>query len=119
VTDEAVDFMNRQVLSLNELSVTTGTAKLHFPSQLSQMFSVREGDVFVNHISLQIVNLMATLLKAACIADLGVRRTRPFPRKEIGQGDLAIDPLPFHMIEESGFIMTFRAADVLVGGGPP
>jgi hypothetical protein len=62
---------------------------------------------------------MATLLKAACIADLGVRRTRPFPGKEVGQGDLAIDPLSFHMIKKSGFIVTFRAADVLVRGGPP
>jgi hypothetical protein len=62
---------------------------------------------------------MATLLKAARITDLGVRRTRPFPRKEVGQRDLTIDPLPFHMIDESGFIMTFRATDVLVGRGPP
>jgi hypothetical protein len=62
---------------------------------------------------------MAPLLKAACIADLGVRRTRPFPRKEIGQGYLAIDPLPFHMIDESGLIMAFRATDVLVAGSPP
>lgn len=35
VTDKAVDFMNREVFSLNELSVTTGAAKLHFPSQLT------------------------------------------------------------------------------------
>jgi hypothetical protein len=35
VTDEAVDFMNRKVFSLNELRVTTGTAKLHSPSQLA------------------------------------------------------------------------------------
>jgi hypothetical protein len=62
---------------------------------------------------------MATLLKAACIADLGVRRTRPFPRKEIGQGYLAIDPLPFHMIEKSGLIVTFGASDMLVAGSPP
>src|SRR3972149_4943085 len=62
---------------------------------------------------------MATLLKAACIADLGVRRTRPFPRKEISKGYLAIDPLPFHVIDESGLIMTFRATDVLVAGSPP
>jgi hypothetical protein len=62
---------------------------------------------------------MATLLKAACIADLGVRRTRPFPRKEIGQGYLAIDPLPFHMINKSGLIVTFGASDMLVAGSPP
>jgi hypothetical protein len=35
VTDEAVDFMDSEVFSLNELSVTTGAAKLHFPSQLT------------------------------------------------------------------------------------
>jgi hypothetical protein len=83
------------------------------------MFSVRKGYIFVNHISLQIVNLMAALLKAACIADLGVRRTRPFSRKEIGQGYLAIDPLPSHMIEKSRLIVTFRASDMLVAGSPP
>jgi hypothetical protein len=83
------------------------------------MFSVRESHVFVNHISLQIVNLMATLLKAACIADLGVRRTRPFPRKEISKGYLAIDPLPFHMIDKPRLIVAFRASDMLVAGSPP
>jgi hypothetical protein len=119
MADEAIDLMNRQVFPLNELSMTAGTAELHSPSQLAQMFSVREGDVFVNHISLQAVNLMAALLKTACVADLGVRRTRPFSRKEIGQRYLAIDPLPLHVIQESGLIVTFRAGDVLVTGSPP
>ena len=62
---------------------------------------------------------MATLLKATGIADLGVRRTRPFSRKEVGQGYLAIDPLPFHVIKESGFIVAFRATDMLMAGSPP
>jgi hypothetical protein len=62
---------------------------------------------------------MATLLKAACIADLRVRRTRPFPRKEIGQGYLAINPLPSHMIEKPRLIVTFRTTDMLVAGSPP
>lgn len=114
VADEAIDFMNRQMFPLNELGMAAGTAELHSPSQLAQMFSVREGDVFVNHVSLQIVNLMAALLQAACIADLGVRRARSFPRKEIRQGHLAVDPFPLQMIQEPRFIVTFRAGDLLV-----
>ena len=35
VADEAIDFMNRQVFPLNELSMTAGTAKLHSPPQLT------------------------------------------------------------------------------------
>jgi hypothetical protein len=62
---------------------------------------------------------MAALLKAACIADLGVRRTRPFSRKEIGQGYLAIYPLPFQVIDKSRLVVTFRASDMLVAGSPP
>jgi hypothetical protein len=40
VADEAIDFMNGQVLPLNELCMTAGTAELHSPSQLAEMFSV-------------------------------------------------------------------------------
>ena len=40
VADEAINFMNRQVFALNQLSMTAGTAELHSPSQLAQVFSV-------------------------------------------------------------------------------
>ena len=35
VADEAINFMNRQVFSLNQLSMTAGAAELHSPSQLA------------------------------------------------------------------------------------
>jgi hypothetical protein len=79
VTDETVDFMNRQMFSLNKLGMTTGTPKAHSPSQLTQVFSMREGHVLVNHIPLEIIDLMATPLETACVADLGVGSTRPLP----------------------------------------
>jgi hypothetical protein len=62
---------------------------------------------------------MATLLKAAGIADLCVRDARPFSRKEIGERYLAIHPLPLHMIEKSRFIVAFRASHMLMAGSPP
>jgi len=83
------------------------------------MLSVREGHVFVHHISLQIVNPMAALLKTARIADLGVRRAWPFPRKEISQRYLAINPLPLQMIQKTRLIVTFRTGNMLVTGSPP
>jgi len=40
VTDEAVDFVNREMQPLNELGVAACAAEVHPPSQLAQMFSV-------------------------------------------------------------------------------
>jgi hypothetical protein len=40
VTDKAVDIMNGQVFSLNQLSVTTGAPEFHFPSQFAEVFSM-------------------------------------------------------------------------------
>jgi hypothetical protein len=85
MADETVCLMNGKVHSLNELGVTGGASKLHFPSQFTQMFFVREGYILVDHILLEILNLMASLLEATCIADLCVRRARPFPGNKIGQ----------------------------------
>jgi len=62
VTDETVDFVDGQVGPLNQLSMAGGASKLHTPSQLPQMFSVREGDTLIDHISLKIFNLMASFL---------------------------------------------------------
>jgi len=62
VADETVGFVNGQVLSLDNLGVAGGASQLHPPSQLSQMLSMGEGDILVDHISLQIFDLVATLL---------------------------------------------------------
>jgi hypothetical protein len=95
VTDETVRLVNGEVLSLDNLGVAGSTSQLHSPFQLIQMFTMGEGDILVDHVSPEILDLMASLLQTACIADLRMRHGRLFPRDEIGQRDLSVDPLPF------------------------
>jgi hypothetical protein len=84
MTDEAVRFMNSEVLSLNELSMAGGTSKFHFPFQLTQVFPVGEGHILIDHIPLEILDLVTSLLKATRIADLGMRFARSFSGDKIG-----------------------------------
>ena len=49
------------------------------------MVIMGEGHILIDHIPLEAFNLMTSLLEAACIADLSVRRTRPLPREEVSQ----------------------------------
>ena len=83
------------------------------------MFSVRERHILIDHVSLKVVGLMTSLLEAARVADLGVRRTRPLPRQEVSQRHLAIHPFPLEVVNESGLIMAFRAGHMPVAGGSP
>jgi len=85
VTDEAVDLMNSEMQPLNKLSVATCAAELHPPPELTQVLSVRERHILIDHISLEVFDLMTSLLEAARIADLGVGRARPLPRQEVSQ----------------------------------
>ncbi len=85
VTDEAVDFMDGEMQPLNQLSVTAGATELHPPSELAQMFSVRERDILVDHVPLEVSDLVTSLLETTRIADLRVRRARPLPRQEVSQ----------------------------------
>ena len=95
VADEAVGLVNGEVLSLDNLGVAGGTSQLHSPFQLVQMFTMGESDILIDHVSPEILHLMATLLQTACIADLRMRHGRLFPRDEISQRNLSVDPLPF------------------------
>jgi hypothetical protein len=119
VTNEAVDFVNGEVRSLDELCVTGGASKLHPPSQLTQMLSVRESNILIDHVFLKIFNLMASLLKTTRIADLGMRPARCFSRDEIGQRDLTIHPFALQMIEKARLIVAFRTCHMSVTGSPP
>jgi hypothetical protein len=40
VTDEAVDFVNREVRALNQLGMAGSASKFHSPSQLTQVFTM-------------------------------------------------------------------------------
>jgi hypothetical protein len=119
VTDETVGFVNREVLPLDHLGVTGGASQLHPPFQLVQMFTMGEGDIFVDHISTEILDLVTPFLQAAGIADLRVRRRRLFPRDEIGQRDLSVNPFSFQMIEEAWRIVTLGAGDIAMAGDLP
>jgi len=83
MADETVDFMNGEMGSLNQLGMTGRTSKFHPPSQLPQMLPVGESHVLVEHVSLEIFGLMASLLEATRIVDLSMRPLRGLPRDEI------------------------------------
>jgi len=56
------------------------------------MFVMGEGHIFVEHIPLQVIGLVATLLETARITDLRVGHARPFSREEVSQRNLTIHP---------------------------
>ena len=62
---------------------------------------------------------MASALQAARIINLGMRLGGTLAGNEVGQRELTISPLPFQMIFEPGFVMTFDAGDFPVGGRLP
>jgi hypothetical protein len=76
------------------------------------MLAVGEGNVLVDHISLEIFDLVAPFLQAARIVDHRMGHRWLFARNEVGQGDLPVDPFPFHMIEEPRLIVALRARHV-------
>jgi hypothetical protein len=119
VTDKTVGLVNGEVHSLDNLGVAGGASQFHPPSELPQMFSVGEGHVLVNHIPLEVLDLMAPLLETTRIVDLCVRHARFFPRDEIGQRYLTIHPLSPQMVEKPRLIMTFRTRHTAMAGGLP
>jgi hypothetical protein len=62
VTDETVDLMNGEMGSLDELGMTGRASKLHPSSQLTYVFFMGEAHILIDHISLKIFNLVASLL---------------------------------------------------------
>jgi len=119
MTDETIDFMDREMGPLDDLGVAGGAAELHPSSQILEMFSVGEGHIFVDHVPLEIFCLMTPLLEAGRIADLGMGLARFFPGDEVGQGDLSIDPFPLQMVEKSRLIMALGTGHLAVTGGVP
>jgi hypothetical protein len=83
------------------------------------MFSMGEGYILIDHIPLEVFDLVTSLLEAARITDLCVGRTRPFSGKKIGQRYLTIHPFTSQMIIKPGFIVTFRAGHMSMAGCSP
>jgi len=98
MADETVDFMDGEMGSLNDLGMAAGAPKLHPSSKLLKVFPVGESHILVDHILLKILYLMASFLKATCIADLCMRSVGPLAREEISERNLAIHPLPLEMV---------------------
>ena len=80
MADETVDFMDGEMGSLNELGMAGSTTKFHPPSQLLEVFPMGESHILVDHIFLEILYLMASLLKATLIVDLCMRFAGPLAR---------------------------------------
>jgi hypothetical protein len=119
MTDEAIDLMNREMGSLDELSMAGGTAEFHPSSQFAQMLPMGEGHILVDHIPLKILCPVTAFLHTTGIADLSMRPARPLSGDEIGQGDLAVHPFPFEMVHKPGLIMAFLASHLAMAGGLP
>ena len=112
MADEARGLMNRQVLPLNELGVAGRASQRHPPSKFAQVFSVREGDVLVDHVPLEIRLSVAPFLQATRIAYLRMGRVRFFPGDEVSQGDLSVHPFTLQVVKEAGLVMTLGAGDL-------
>ena len=78
-----------------------------------------EGNIFIEHIPLEVFGFVATLLETARIADLCVGHARPFSGEEIGQRYLTIHPFASQMIEKTRLVMTFRTGHMPMAGASP
>lgn len=119
MADETVDLVDSQMGALDKLGMATGAPEFHPSSQLLEMFSVRKDHILINHILLQVLNLMASLLKATGVTDLRMGFTGSLAREKIGEGNLAIHPLPLQMIEQARLVMALRTGHMAMAGGSP
>jgi hypothetical protein len=116
VADEAVDSMNGEMGSLDELSVAACASKFNPPPQLSQMFSMGEGHILIDHIPLEILDLMTPILHTVTIINFIMDFLEAFPNHEISQGELEIYPLPLKMIHDTRIAMTIEAGHFVMRG---
>jgi hypothetical protein len=119
VTDEAIRLVNREMFPLDDLRVAARASKLYIPSQITQVFPVGEGHILIDHLVLEILDSMTSLLETTGVANLRMGPARPLSGDEIGQRYLTIYPLAFQMVEKPGFVVAFRAGHMTVARGPP
>jgi hypothetical protein len=86
------------VQSLNELGMAGRASRYHPSSQLAQMFPMGKTDVFKNHLSPQVVSLVAPLLQTIPIIYFVMEFLESFSNHYIGQSELEIYPFPFKMV---------------------
>ena len=99
--------------------MATGAPKLHPPSQISQMRPVGKANILKDHIPLQVINAVATLLQTVSIVHLIMQFSKPFANHKIGHSQLEIHPLPFEVVEKTWASVTFEAGDFIMGGRLP
>jgi hypothetical protein len=69
------------------------------------MLAVRKGYIFIDHIPLEVLNFMASVLEAGPITDFSVGFAGSLAGEEVGQRDLPVHPFPLQMIGKSRLIM--------------
>jgi hypothetical protein len=116
VADETVDSLNGEMGSLDELSVAARASKFNPPPQLSQMFSMGEGHILIDHIPLEIFDLMTPLLRTVTIINFIMDFLEAFPNNDISQRKLEIFPFPFQMIQNAWFAVTTQASRFVMRG---
>jgi hypothetical protein len=67
VTDNAVGFMNGEVGSLDELSMTACASQSHPPFQFNEMAPMGESYIFKDHLSFQILYSVTSFLQTISI----------------------------------------------------
>jgi hypothetical protein len=78
--------------------MTTGAAKFHPPSQLTQMFSMGKTDILEDHLSRQVFSSVTSCLQAIPIIHFVMELLDPFSNHEIGHPKLEIDPFSLEMV---------------------
>jgi hypothetical protein len=116
VADETVDSLNGEMGSLDELSVAARASKFNPPPQLSQMFSMGESHILIDHIPLEIFDLMTPLLRTVTIINFIMDFLEAFPNNDISQRKLEIFPFPFQMIQNAWFAVTTQASRFVMRG---
>jgi hypothetical protein len=90
VTDDAVGFMNGEVGSLDELSMTACASKSHPPFQFNEMAPVGESYIFKDHLSFQILYSVTSFLQTISIIHFIMELPGAFADEEIGQSELKV-----------------------------
>ena len=119
VTDETIRLVNREMFPLDDLGVAARASKVHIPSQITQVLLMGESHIFIDHLLLEILDSMTSVLETTGVANLCMRPARPLSGDEIGQRHLTIHPFAFQMIQKPRLVMALCAGHMPVAGGLP
>lgn len=119
MADKALNVGHDHMGALNNLGVTGRTTKLLLSAHLLDVLGMVKNNVLENNRVLKVLSFVAPALQTAYVIDLGMRFGRTLAGNKVGEGELSISPFSLKMVGEAGFVMTFNAGDVPVGGGLP